>query len=193
MQAGTLSQSTNPAASRRGGRRLPTISSSGTTKINPIGRWTATGWNRPRNCSQSPCVFASNRNISGIDNRARQPRSDAQPIACSPRPFGTISRNSKVNPSPQPDTRAIQKNARRRCPGQLPLRSLDRLLHLIMSKDEPLQQHCIEVPSTCCRLMLHVVYSKELAWLSGVSSGIRLEHHQRQRLGEGRLLRISPR
>ena len=43
----------------------------------PIGRCTASGWKRPRNCSQSACVCPSNLNRTGTSNSIAIARSDA--------------------------------------------------------------------------------------------------------------------
>src|ERR1035441_3089087 len=78
--------STKAADSRRAERRAPASSRIGTRTMRPMGMWTARGWRRPTNCSQSACGVPLSVTINGrrmrAALRARAPiRSDGETLA----------------------------------------------------------------------------------------------------------------
>src|ERR1035441_8273994 len=66
---------TKPAVSRKGGRKCPITSSSGMSISSPMGKCTASGWKRPRNCCQSAWGLPSNLKTQGNLQTSRQERS----------------------------------------------------------------------------------------------------------------------
>ncbi len=87
----------NPAASRIAGLEIPRNSSSGTRTRRPMGRCTAKGWNRPRNCSQSPCGCPSRR-----DSPWQQHQDEAKTtiVVCHARPEDLASIRPCRSPTP---------------------------------------------------------------------------------------------